>query len=89
MKHSHTPVSILHLVNKVGLNQFLLLVVIRTLNGDEEYVDAGLPSEPRSLLHLVRGPAVHQHHGHVRSSSSVSIGVTEVLFVDVGEGLSC
>ncbi len=89
MKHGRTSVTILHLVNKVGLNQVLLLVVIRALDGDEEYVDARLPSEPRRLLHLVCGPAVHQDHGRVRSSSSVSVGITEVLLVDVGEGLSC
>lgn len=80
---------ILHLVNKVGLNQVRFLAVIRALDGDEEYVDAGLPSETRRLLHLVCGPAVHQHHGHVGSSTTVSIGVTEVLPVDVGQGLSC
>ena len=38
------------------------------LDGDEEYVDARLPSVPWRLLHLVCGPAVHQHHGHVRRS---------------------
>lgn len=67
----------------------MFLVVIGALDGDEEYVDAGLPGEPRRLLHLVCGPAVYQHHGHVGGPSSVSIGVAEVLLVDVAEGLSC
>lgn len=78
-----------NLVNKVGLNQVVFLIFIRALDGDEEYVDARLPSEPRCFLHLVCRPAVHQHHGHIWSSSSVAIGITEVLLVDKGEGLSC
>ena len=88
-RNQHIVVMILHLVNKVGLNQIRFLALVRALDGDEEYVDAGLPSEPRRLLHLVCGPAVHQHHSHVGSSSTVTIGITEVLPVDVGQGLSC
>lgn len=88
-RNTDTSVTTLNLVNKVSLNQVVFLIVIRALDGDEEYVDARLPSEPRCLLHLVCGPAIHQHHGHIWSSSSVSIGITEVLLIDVGEGLSC
>lgn len=78
-----------YLVYKVVLNQVVLLIFICTLDGDKKYVDARLPSEPGRLLHLVCGPAVHQHDGHVRSTPSVSIGITEVLLVDVGESLPC
>lgn len=48
-----------YLVNKVGLNKVLLLIVVGTLNGDEEDVDAGLACESRRLFHLVCGPTVH------------------------------
>lgn len=78
-----------HLIHKVGLHQVLLLVVVRSLDGDKEDVDAGLSGQSRRLLHLVRGPSVHQHHGHVGRSPAVPVGVTEVLLVDVGEGLPC
>lgn len=80
--------TFLYLVNKVGLNQVVFLTLIRALNGDKEDVNARFSSESRCFLHLVCGPAVHENHSHVRSSSSVSIGITEVLLVDVGQGLS-
>ena len=67
----------------------LLLHVVRSLDGHKENIDAGLPGETGRLLHLVRGPAVHQHHRHVGRAPAVAIGVREVVPVDVAEGLSC
>lgn len=78
-----------HLVNKIVLDQVLPLALVGAFDGDEEDVDPGLPGEPRRLLHLVCGPTVHQHHGNVGRSSPVSVRVTEVLLVDVGESPSC
>lgn len=79
----------LHLVYKVGLNQVLLFAVIGPLDGDEKDIDARLSGKPGRLLHLVCGPAVYKDHSHVGGSSSVPVGVAEVLLVDEGEGFPC
>lgn len=78
-----------HPVHKVTFNHVRLLHVVGSLDGHEEDIDAGLPGETGRLLHLVRGPSVHQHHRHVGRAPSVAVGVAEVLLVDVAEGLSC